>query len=44
MLRSGEALSVRTTGGREYVITVDDATTAAAPLNALVERRTGERG
>ncbi|MFE2045071.1 DUF1648 domain-containing protein [Streptomyces sp. NPDC059477] len=44
VLRSGEALSVRTTGGREYVVTVDDATTAAALLNALVERRAGERG
>ncbi|MEU9336972.1 DUF1648 domain-containing protein [Streptomyces sp. NPDC048290] len=44
VLRSGEALSVRTGGGREYVVTVDDTITAAALLNALVERRTGERG
>ncbi|WP_340374345.1 DUF1648 domain-containing protein [Streptomyces sp. SS7] len=38
VLRSGEALSVRTTGGREYVVTVDDATTAAGLLNGLVRR------
>ncbi|GHE97338.1 hypothetical protein GCM10018785_72330 [Streptomyces longispororuber] len=44
VLRSGEALSVRTTGGRAYVVTVDDATTAAALLNGLVERQAGERG
>ncbi|MET8825630.1 DUF1648 domain-containing protein [Streptomyces sp. NPDC004610] len=44
VLRSGEALSVRTTAGREYIVTADDTTTAAALLNALVERRTGERG
>ncbi|EFL37131.1 conserved hypothetical protein [Streptomyces viridochromogenes DSM 40736] len=38
VLRSGEALSVRTAGGREYVVTVDDSTTAAALLNGLVNR------
>lgn len=43
VLRSGEALSVRTRGGREYVVTVDDSTTAAALLNGLVDRQTGER-
>lgn len=42
VLRSGEALSVRTAGGREYVVTVDDSTTAAALLNGLVERQAGE--
>ncbi|MEV7196247.1 DUF1648 domain-containing protein [Streptomyces sp. NPDC093510] len=39
VLRSGEALSVRTVGGREYVVTVDDSTTAATLLNGLVNRR-----
>ncbi|WP_051745776.1 DUF1648 domain-containing protein [Streptomyces yerevanensis] len=43
VLRSGEALSVRTTGGREYVVTVDDSTTAAALLNGLVDRQARER-
>ncbi|GGV81321.1 hypothetical protein GCM10010294_54730 [Streptomyces griseoloalbus] len=38
VLRSGEALSVRTAGGREYLVTVDDSTTAAALLNGLVNR------
>jgi hypothetical protein len=38
VLRSGEALSVRTTGGRAYVVTVDDSTTAAGLLNGLVHR------
>ncbi|MFJ9736659.1 DUF1648 domain-containing protein [Streptomyces sp. NPDC101166] len=40
VLRSGEALSVRTAAGRDYVITVDDSATAAALLNGLVDRRT----
>ncbi|MGW1070623.1 DUF1648 domain-containing protein [Streptomyces aureus] len=43
VLRSGEALSVRTVKGRDYVVTVDDATTAAALLNGLVARHVGER-
>ncbi|MEV7283475.1 DUF1648 domain-containing protein [Streptomyces sp. NPDC093252] len=43
VLRSGDALAVRTTAGREYVVTVDDPATAAALLNALVERRAGGR-
>lgn len=38
LLRSGEALSVLTAGGREYVVTVDDSATAAALLNGLVNR------
>ncbi|MFB4419706.1 DUF1648 domain-containing protein [Streptomyces sp. QL37] len=43
LLRSGEALSVRTTGGREYVVTVDDSTTAAALLNGLTGRQASQR-
>ncbi|MDX2599692.1 DUF1648 domain-containing protein [Streptomyces caniscabiei] len=43
VLRSGEALSVRTAGGREYVVTVNDSTTAAALLNGLVNRHAQER-
>lgn len=43
VLRSGEALSARTAGGREYVVTVDDSTTAAALLNGLVDRHVRER-
>lgn len=39
VLRSGEALSVRTAGGRAYVVTVDDSTTAAGLLNGLARRR-----
>ncbi|MFJ8861744.1 DUF1648 domain-containing protein [Streptomyces sp. NPDC102451] len=42
LLRSGEALSVRTTKGREYVVTVDDSPTAAALLNGLAERHARE--
>ncbi|MFE2555502.1 hypothetical protein ACFXGT_05610 [Streptomyces sp. NPDC059352] len=38
VLRSGEALVVRREGGREFAVTVPDARTAAALLNALVER------
>ncbi len=39
VLRSGEALVVRRDGGREVAVTVPDAATASALLNALVERR-----
>ncbi|MER5201712.1 DUF1648 domain-containing protein [Streptomyces sp. NPDC002825] len=38
VLRSGEALVVRRTGGREFAVTVPDAGTAAALLNTLAER------
>ncbi|MFF0475082.1 DUF1648 domain-containing protein [Streptomyces sp. NPDC004284] len=38
VLRSGEALVVRRTGGREFAVTVPDARTAAALLNTLAER------
>ncbi|TDC75372.1 DUF1648 domain-containing protein [Streptomyces hainanensis] len=44
VLRSGEALSARLTGGREFVVTVDDSTTAAALLNGLRDRHEGTRG
>lgn len=38
VLRSGSALQVRRTGDRVLVLTVDDAATGAALLNALAER------
>ncbi|MER5492995.1 DUF1648 domain-containing protein [Streptomyces sp. NPDC002490] len=38
VLRSGPALSVRRASGRTLVVTVDDASTAAAALNALADR------
>lgn len=38
VLRSGEALDVETTSGRRFVITVDDAATAAALLTELAGR------
>ncbi|MFI0777114.1 DUF1648 domain-containing protein [Streptomyces sp. NPDC021212] len=38
VLRSGDALFLRLTTGKEFVVTVDDAATAAALLNTLVER------
>lgn len=38
ILRSGPALAVRRRDGREFVVTVADAETAAGLLNALVER------
>lgn len=38
VLRSGSALQVRRTGDRVLVVTVDDAATGAALLNALAER------
>lgn len=41
VLRSGEALVVRLTNGREFVATTDDAARAAALLNGLVERGRG---
>ncbi|MET7761112.1 hypothetical protein ABZS71_03405 [Streptomyces sp. NPDC005393] len=42
VLRSGDALCLRLATGKEFVVTVDDAATAAALLNALRERvRTG---
>ncbi|GAA2909958.1 DUF1648 domain-containing protein [Streptomyces thioluteus] len=44
ILRSGEALSVRLTSGSEFVVTVDDAATAAALLNTLAARERTARG
>ena len=38
ILRSGEALEVQRRSGRTLVVTVGDASTAAALLNGLVER------
>ncbi|MEV4438356.1 hypothetical protein AB0K09_04940 [Streptomyces sp. NPDC049577] len=43
-LRSGEALIARLANGSEFVVTVDDATTAAALLNALIERARPDDG
>ncbi|GCD34098.1 hypothetical protein OEIGOIKO_01823 [Streptomyces chrestomyceticus JCM 4735] len=38
VLRAGEALALRLTNGRVFLVTVDDAATAAALLNALAAR------
>jgi hypothetical protein len=38
ILRSGEALEIQRVKGRTIVVTVDDATTAAALINGLVKR------
>ncbi|MFL1430121.1 MULTISPECIES: hypothetical protein [unclassified Nocardiopsis] len=38
VLRRGEALMVERSGGRSFVVTVDDAATAAALLNTMAER------
>jgi hypothetical protein len=39
VLRSGPGLEVERTGGRTYVVTVDDAERAVALLNTLADRR-----
>ncbi|EXU64434.1 hypothetical protein Z951_30810 [Streptomyces sp. PRh5] len=47
VFRSGDALFLTLTTGREFAVTVDDAATAAALLNTLIERdrpAAGERG
>lgn len=46
VLRSGDAICARLTTGSEFVVTVDDAATAAALLNTLAdrERRTAAGG
>ncbi|MFD8281523.1 hypothetical protein ACFV47_20325 [Streptomyces solisilvae] len=47
VFRSGDALFLTLTTGREFAVTVDDAATAAALLNTLIERdrpAPGERG
>lgn len=41
VLRSGGALEVERTGGRVFVVTVDDAGTAAALLNTFADRDRG---
>ncbi|MFC7878198.1 DUF1648 domain-containing protein [Isoptericola sp. NPDC057391] len=38
VLRAGEALLVERTGGRSFAVTVDDASDAAALLNAMADR------
>ncbi|MBD3006369.1 DUF1648 domain-containing protein [Streptomyces sp. 5-10] len=47
VFRSGDALFLTLATGREFAVTVDDAATAAALLNTLIERdrpTAGERG
>ncbi|WP_413806712.1 hypothetical protein [Streptomyces sp. OE57] len=47
VFRSGDALFLTLATGREFAVTVDDAATAAALLNTLIERdrpAAGERG
>ncbi|MER7395032.1 DUF1648 domain-containing protein [Streptomyces sp. NPDC000151] len=44
VLRSGEALSLRLASGKEFVVTVGDAATAAALLNTLVDRSDAAEG
>ncbi|MGK5627790.1 DUF1648 domain-containing protein [Streptomyces sp. URMC 123] len=41
VLRSGTAVCVHLAGGKEFVVTVDDADTAAALLNTLAARERG---
>lgn len=43
VLRSGEALEVTQTAGRKFVVTVDDAASAAALLNTYADRRRSTR-
>lgn len=38
VVRSGEAIAVERTGGRRFVVTVDDAATGAALLNTYAQR------
>ncbi|MGF0116252.1 DUF1648 domain-containing protein [Promicromonospora sp. Marseille-Q5078] len=45
VLRAGEALLVERTGGRSFVVTIDDAATAAALLHTVADRsRAGADG
>ncbi|GAA3178023.1 MULTISPECIES: DUF1648 domain-containing protein [Streptomyces] len=44
VLRSGEGIVLQLRSGREFVVTVDDAATAAALLNALLDRARLDRG
>ena len=38
VLRTGEGLQVERSGGRSFVVTIDDAATGAALLNTLAAR------
>ncbi|WP_329613954.1 DUF1648 domain-containing protein [Streptomyces brevispora] len=42
MIRSGEGIVARLSGGRDFAVTVDDSATAAALLNTLVDQRRTE--
>lgn len=44
VLRSGEGIVVRLANGREFVVTVDDAATAAALLNTYIDRAHSRQG
>ncbi|MEU3712990.1 DUF1648 domain-containing protein [Streptomyces catenulae] len=44
VLRSGEGIVLQLRSGREFVVTVDDAATAAALLNTLLDRARPHRG
>ncbi|GHG65522.1 hypothetical protein GCM10010513_34080 [Streptomyces glebosus] len=44
VLRSGEGIVVRLANGREFVVTVDDAATAAALLNTYTDRARSRQG
>jgi hypothetical protein len=47
VVRGGESIAVERSGGRRFVITVDDAATGAALLNTVAERAratAGEKG
>ncbi|GFE03892.1 hypothetical protein Scani_01600 [Streptomyces caniferus] len=44
VLRSGEGIVVRLTNGKEFVVTVDDAATAAALLNTYTDRARARQG
>ncbi|WLQ40735.1 DUF1648 domain-containing protein [Streptomyces laculatispora] len=43
MIRSGEGIVARLSGGRDFAVTVDDSATAAALLNTLIDQRRTER-
>ena len=43
IMRSGEALVVRRANGNDFAVTVEDSATAAALLNALVDREVSSR-
>ncbi|MFH8572475.1 DUF1648 domain-containing protein [Streptomyces sp. NPDC017993] len=44
VLRSGEGLVLQLTSGREFVVTVDDAATAASLFNAYLDRSRSRQG